>query len=520
MLNMKMNMKRTLVIQTNKKEIILAMVQKGKLSEVYFHCNKTNETNTMIGDIYLGLIKNTDDSLKAAFINIGSVKDAFLHYYDLGLQFKCLLEFLSIKNFNYLSQVYYHLEEFTINWDLNKTIQSNTKILVQVTKESISNKGPKLTTEISLSGKFLVLIPYVEKIYVYQRDRYYKKRKLFIYFFKTIQPNFFGIIVKKGALNKKYEILKTDFIYLTNKWRSLLTKLKTNNPPSILMKNIYPSYYIFKFLYNVTYIICDNQSLCEEMINYIYSLQPNKFDIIKYYYDEIVPIFEKYRIEKQMKMSLGQNIPLIFGAYLIIDHTEALHVIDVNTGAVEEINHKKKILDINLIAATEISRQLKLRDIGGIIVIDFIDMLEIEHSKNLFEHLKIIMKNDTAKYKILSPSKFGITQIIRERVRHEFNFQNEEKNPNNPKYKKIESPIEHVYRIESILQKGMNTGKKWILHIHPFISAYMKIGYPSLQQKWFIKFKKWIKIIPRYSFKYLEYQVIDKENNIIFLYKN
>lgn len=510
-------MKRYLVIQTNKKEIIIAILQKGKLSEVYFHCN---ETNTMKGDIYLGLIKNTDDSLKAAFINIGSVKDAFLHYYDLGLQLKCLLEFFSIKTFNYLSQVYYHLEEFPINWYLNKTIQSNTKILVQITKESISNKVPKLTTEISLAGKFLVLIPYVEKIYVSQGIRDYKKRKLFIYFFNPIHPSYFGIIVKKGALNKKYEVLKTDFIYLTNKWRSLLTKLKTNNPPSILMRNIDTSYYILKYLYNVTSIICDNQDLCEEMSDYISTIQPNKFYIIKHYSDEIIPLFDKYGIEKHMKMSLGKNIPLIFGAYLIIDHTEALHVIDVNTGSVEEINHKKKLLDINLIAATEIYRQLKFRDIGGIIVIDFIDMLEIEHSKNLFEHFKVVMKNDTAKYKILPINKFGLIQLTRERVRHEFNYQNEEKNPNNPKYKKVESPIEHVYRIESILQKVMNTGKKCILHIHPFIAAYLKTGYPSLQQKWFIKFKKWIKIIPRYSFKYLEYKVIDNDNNIIFLYKN
>lgn len=511
-----MKIKRYLVLQTNKKEIIFAIILKGKLSELYFH---TNETNTMIGDIYLGLIKTTDNRLKAAFINIGSVKDAFLNYYDLGLQFKCLLEFLSIKNFNFLSQVYYHLVEFPYNWNLNKHFFSKTKILIQITKESISNKGPKLTTEIFLSGKYLVLFPYVEKIYVSQKIKDYKKRKRFIYFFNTIKPSGIGIIVKKGALNKKYEVLKTDLIYLTNKWRSLLTKLKTNTPPALLMRNIDTSYYILKHLYNVTSIICDNKDLCEEMSDYISTIQTNKYDIIKHYSDEIVPIFEKFGIEKHMKMSLGKNIPLINGANLVIDHTEALHVIDVNTGTIEEINHKNYILDINLIAATEISRQLKLRDIGGIIVIDFIDMLEIEQSKDLFDHLKVEMKNDTAKYKILPISKFGLIQLTRERVRHEFNFQNEEKNPNNPKYKKVESPLEHVYKIESILQKVMNTGKKCILHIHPFISAYLKAGFPSLQQKWFIKFKKWIKIIPRYSFKYLEYKIIDKDNNMISIYK-
>jgi ribonuclease G len=174
-------MNRYVVIQTNKKEIIITIIQKKKLSEVYFHCN---DSNIMIGDIYLGLIKNTDDSIKASFINIGSVKDAFLHYYDLGLQLKCLLSFLYIKNFNYLSQIYNHLEELstTENWYLNKILQSNTKILVQITKESISNKGPKLTTEICLAGRFLILIPYIEKIYLSQRIIDFKKRKQLFFF--------------------------------------------------------------------------------------------------------------------------------------------------------------------------------------------------------------------------------------------------------------------------------------------------------------------------------------------------
>jgi len=506
-----MIMKKYFVIQTNKKERIIAILQKKQLSEIYFHCN---DAITMIGDIYLGLIKNTDDNIKAAFINIGSVKDAFLHYYDLGLQFKCLLEFSSVDNFAYLSQIYYHLDELPVieKIDLNKKLQLNTKILVQITKESISNKGPKLTTEISLSGKFLILFPYVEKIYVSQKIRNHKKRKRLIFFFKTIQPSSFGIIVRRVALNQKDAILTADLIFLTKKWRSLLTKIKTNNYPARLMRNMDSSYFFLRYLYNVTSIICDNQGLCEEMSVYSTTFQQNKIDIIKYYTDEIVPIFEKYGIEKYIKMFIGNNVSLVHGAYLVIDHTEALHVIDVNTGTVEE----KKILDINLIAATEISRQIKLRDIGGIIVIDFIDMLELEQSKDLYSHFKEVMKNDTAKYKILPTNKLGLIQLSRERVRHEFSFQSSEKNPNNSKYKKVESPIEHIYRIEAMLKKWKN----YTIHTHPFLAAYIKKGFPSLQQKWFIKFKKWIKIIPRYSFKYLEYKIIDKDNNIVYFYNN
>lgn len=504
-------MKRYFVIQTNKKEIIIAILQKRNLSEIYFHCNNTN---TIIGDIYLGLIKNTDDNIKAAFINIGSVKDAFLHYYDLGLQFKCFLEFSYIEHFNYLLQVYSHLKEFPIteNFDFQKKIQINTKILVQITKESISNKGPKLTTEISLSGKFLILFPYVEKIYVSQKIRDYKKKNRLIFLFKTIQPSYFGIIVRRVALNQKEKVLSADLIFLTKKWRNLLTKGKKNNSPALLMRNIDPAFYFLRNLYNVTSIICDNQNLCEEMRVYLSTFQQKDLNIIKYYSDEIVPIFEKYGIEKWIKMFIGNNISLIHGAYLVIDHTEAVHVIDVNTGIVEEKNN----LDLNIIAATEIYRQIKLRDIGGIIVIDFIDMLELEHNKDLYYHFSELMKNDNAKYKILPPNNFGLLQLTRERVRREFNFKSEEKNPNNSKYKKVDSPIEHIYRIESILQKGKN----YILQTHPFIAAYIKKGFPSLQQKWFFKFKKWIKIIPRYSFKYLEYKIIDKDNNIVYFYKN
>ncbi len=499
-------MKRSFVIQNNKKERVIAILQKRHLSEIYFHCIDANTTNTMIGDIFVGIIKNTDDNIKAAFINIGSVKDAFLQYYDLGLQFKCLLKF---KNFNYLSDVFSHLEEFLIT---EKNPNINTKILVQLTKKSISNKCPKLTTEMTLSGKYLILLPFGNKIFFSQKIKDYKKRKRLILFFKTIQPSYFGIIVRRVALNQKDEVLMADLIYLKKKWRSLFTKFKSKIYPSRLMRNLDPAFYLLRNLYNVTSIICDNQDLCEVMSVYFSTFQQNKFDIIKYYSDEIVPIFEKYGIEKYIKMNIGNNISLIDGAYLVIDHTEALHVIDVNSGTVEEKNK----LEINLIAATEIYRQIKLRDLGGIIVIDFIDMLELDHSKELYSHFSEVMRDDTAKYKILPPNKFGLLQITRERVRHEFSFQSSEKNPNNYKYKKVESPIEHIYRIETILQIGGNC----ILHTHPFLAAYIKKGFPSLQQRWFFKFKKWIKIYPRYSFSYLEYKILDKKNNIIFFYKN
>lgn len=276
--------------------------------------------------------------------------------------------------------------------------------------------------------------------------------------------------------------------------------------------------FILKSLFNedesedLTSIICDDDNLCDDMDPYISRIYPSQTGIIKYYREKEIPIFDQFGIESQMKISLGKHVTLGNGAYLIIEHTEALHVIDVNSGITQhkQIKYKNVALYVNILAATEISRQLRLRDMGGLIVVDFIDLVESHHRKKLSEHLKVAMKNDKAKYKILPTSRFGLIQLTRQRVRTELNLETYEKNPS----KNIEAPVSSLSRIEYVFEFLVTENiKKITLHTHPFIAAYLQHGWPSKQQKWVLRYKKWIQIIQRYSFKYLEYKILSSDKN-------
>ena len=206
------------------------------------------------------------------------------------------------------------------------------------------------------------------------------------------------------------------------------------------------------------------------------------------------------------------------GSYLVIEHTEALHVIDVNSGnrSSSAKNQEESALEVNLIAATEIARQLRLRDMGGIIVVDFIDQNKADNRKKLFNHLKSEMKEDRAKHKILPPSKFGLIQITRQRVRPEMNIKTREENPSGTEGNEVEAPIVLIDKISEEIERLLNKGENNInLNIHPFIAAYLEKGYPSVRLKWYFKHKTWIKIVPRDAYKYLEYRFLDENGKSI-----
>ena len=237
-------------------------------------------------------------------------------------------------------------------------------------------------------------------------------------------------------------------------------------------------------------------------------------------YQSNIPIFEKHGIERQIKTSFGRTVSMAKGAYLIIEHTEALHVIDVNSGnrSNKAKNQEDTALEVNLISATELARQLRLRDMGGIIVVDFIDMNRAEHRKKLFNHLRDEMKDDRAKHKILPPSKFGLIQITRQRVRPELKIKTREENPNGINGQEVEAPIGILEKISHDLEELLKKDyKKLTLNTHPFIAAYLTKGFPSIRSKWFFEHKKWVNILPRDAYTYLEYHFFDKNGNKIEL---
>lgn len=515
-------MNKELIIRSGSSKVDFALLKDGKLIELHKEENSTsNQFN--VGDIFLAKIRKTVPGLNAAFVNVGYEKDAFLHYHDLGPKVTSLLKFVKrvstgkLKDFNLKNFPFE--EEIDKDGSINDALKSNQSILVQIVKEPISTKGPRLSSELSIAGRYIVLVPFSDRVSVSQKigDREEKTRLKKLV--QSIKPKGFGIIVRTVAEGKKVAELDKDLQNLLNKWTAMCKKLHRAEHPSTVLSEMNRASSILRDLFNdsFTAIHVDDESLYEQIRETVQRIAPKKESIVKLYKSQ-TPIFERYGIERQIKTSFGQTVSTTKGAYLVIEHTEALHVIDVNSGnrSNKAKSQEDTALEVNLIAATEVARQLRLRDMGGIIVVDFIDMSNAENRKTLFQHLKDEMADDKAKHKILPPSKFGLVQITRQRVRPEMTIKTLEKNPNGQNGAEVEAPIVLIQKINSELDRLINKGyKKITLNAHPFIAAFLTKGIPSIRSKWFFEHKKWIKILPRDAYTYLEYHFYDKDGNEI-----
>ena len=504
-------MNKELIIRSSSSKVDFALLNDGKLIELHKEENSENQFN--VGDIFLAKIRKTMPGLNAAFVNVGYEKDGFLHYHDLGPKIPTLLKFVKsvstgkLKDFN-LSNFPFE-NEIEKDGSVNDALKSNQSILVQVVKEPISTKGPRLSSELSIAGRFIVLVPFSDRVSISQKieDKAEKSRlKKLVH---SIKPKGFGVIVRTVAEGKKTAELDKDMQNLLSKWTAMCKKLHKAELPSTVLSEMNKTSSILRDLFNDSFsaIHVDDKALYGQIKETVQRIAPKKESIVKLHQSD-VPIFEKYGVERQIKTAFGQTVSSSKGTYLVIEHTEALHVIDVNSGnrSNKSKNQEGTALEVNIIAATEVARQLRLRDMGGIIVVDFIDMSSPENRKQLFQHLKDEMASDKAKHKILPPSKFGLIQITRQRVRPEVKIKTLEKNPNDKSGAEVEAPIVLIQKITSELDRILSKGpKKVVLHVHPFIAAFLTQGFPSIRSKWFLEHKKWIKILPRDAYTYLEY---------------
>ena len=392
---------------------------------------------------------------------------------------------------------------------------------MQIIKEPISTKGPRISSELSIAGRYLVLVPFSNRISVSQKIDTNEEKERLKRLVKSIAPKGFGVIIRTVAKGKKVAELDKDLQTLHDRWIAMCKKLHRATYPSKVLDEMNKSSLILRDLFNDTFtsIVVDDETLYYQLKEYVQEIAPKQESIVKLHKDES-PIFEKFGVERQIKTSFGQNVSMAKGAYLVIEHTEALHVVDVNSGnrSSKSNNQEDTALEVNLIAATEIARQLRLRDMGGIIVVDFIDLGSAENRKKLFDHLRDEMKDDRAKHKILPPSKFGLIQITRQRVRPEMTIKTREKNPNNSNGAEIEAPILIVNKIAEDLELILKKGHKNVrLNAHPFIAAFLNKGLYSFRNKWIWQYKQWIKINPRDAYTYLEYHFTDKNGKNINL---
>ncbi len=515
-------MNRELIVRSSSDAVDFALLKEGKLTELH---KEEDNNDFSVGDIFLAKVRKPVTGLNAAFVNVGYEKDAFLHYHDLGPQLSTMVKFIKQVSIGKLRD--YSLKNFPLEKDIDKhgsindVIKSNQSLLVQIVKEPISTKGPRISSELSLAGRYLVMVPFSERVSVSQKIGSKEEKDRLKRLVKSIKPKGFGVIIRTVAEGKKVAELDKDLENLLNKWSAMCKKLYKAPTPSKVLVELNRASSILRDVFNDSFtgIQVDDVTLYNQIKDYVLEIAPGKESIVKLY-DSTVPIFEKFGIERQIKTSFGRTASMSKGAYLIIEHTEALHVIDVNSGnrSNKAKNQEDTALEVNMLSASEIARQLRLRDMGGIIVIDFIDMVKAPHRRKLFDHLRDEMKDDRAKHKILPPSKFGLVQITRQRVRPEMNIKTTEEDPNRAGLE-VEAPIVLIDKINVDLErllKGPKKDSKITLNIHPFIAAYITKGFPSIRSKWFMEHKKWIKIQPRDAYTYLEYRFKDKDGKTIY----
>ena len=510
--------KTELIIRSNSSDIDFALLRDGRLVELH---NETLDNKFSVGDIFLAKVKKTLSGLNAAFVNVGSEKDAFLHYHDLGPQLSSLKKYtqqvVSGKRKDYTLKNFHFEKDINKNGKIDDAIKSGQNLLVQVVKEPISTKGPRISSELSIAGRYLVLVPFSDRVSVSQKITNTKEKERLKRLAQSIKPKGFGVILRTVAKDIKVAELDQDLQNSLQRWINMCKQLPKAQAPKKVLSELNRASSILRDIFDESFssIITNDPSLHQEIVEYLGRIAPEKVSIAKQYTSR-VPIFDFYGIEKQIKASFGKTVSMKKGAYLVIEHTEALHVVDVNSGnrSNKANSQADTALEVNLIAASEIARQLQLRDMGGIIVVDFIDMHTAEHRKKLYDFMRDEMKMSRTKHKVLPPSKFGLIQITRQRVRPERNIKTKEENPN--KNGEVEAPIVLIDKIEYDLKKLLEEDKKdVVLHVHTFVASHLTKGLNSIQMQWFLKYKKWIKIIPREAFLYLDYKFFDKKNKLI-----
>ena len=506
-------MNKELIINSLTSEVEIALVENNKLVEI--HKQKTSNSFN-VGDIYLAKVNKLMPGLNAAFLDIGKRKDAFLHYTDLGPKLPSVIE--------YTKQILNKTPGYNIHgMDLTKEIQKNGKIqdvmdkktllLVQILKEPISTKGPRLSCEITIPGRYLVLTPFSNAVTISKKIVNPDERKRLQVLIESIKPQNFGIIARTAAEGHKVADLHDEITALELKWQTIQDNIdEAKGPRKVLSEADKTTSILRDFLTDdYHHIAVNDKEIYSNIKSFMSNIAPDKLKIVEHYTGKL-PIFEHYGINKQIKASFGKTATMNSGAYLVIEGTEAMHVIDVNSGpkmSKSEMNNTA--LTVNIEAADEICRQLRLRDIGGLIVIDFIDMKNPDHKKALNNRMIELMEKDRAQHTILPLSKFGLMQITRERVRQALTINSDETCPTCNGSGKVQPTILLTDEIERDLIYLLTNKSisKVNLSVHPYVYAYLMKGFINIRVKWYFKHKKWVNIRQNSNFALTEYRFYD-----------
>lgn len=511
-----------MIIDVRPKDIAIALLEDKNLVE---YQDEPRSASFSVGNIYVAKVRKLMPGLNACFVDVGFEKDAFLHYLDLGSQFnsyeKYLKQVQSDRKKLFPISKASRLPDMKKDGSVQTTLKVGQEVMVQIVKEPISTKGPRLTCELSFAGRYLVLIPFNDKVSVSSKVKKSEERTRLKQLIQSIKPKNFGVIVRTSAEGKRVAELDMELKILLKRWEDAITKVqKTTARPQVIFEETGRAVALLRDLFNPTYdgIYVNDEEILGQVKDYVGLIAPDKVNIVKKYTGQ-VPIFDNFNVTKQIKSAFGKTVNYKRGAYLIIEHTEALHVVDVNSGnrTRSENGQEANALEVNLGAADELARQLRLRDMGGIIVVDFIDMNLAEDRQLLYERMCKNMQKDRARHNILPLSKFGLMQITRQRVRPAMDVNVEETCPTCFGRGKIKSSILFTDQLESKIDQLVNKIgiKKFYLHVHPYVAAYINQGLVSLKRKWQLKYGLGVNIISSQKMAFLQYEIYDRKGNYI-----
>ena len=502
---------KDLIVDVNSAEVSIALMENHRLIEL--NKESSHGHTFSVGDVYLGKVKKILPALNAAFVDIGDEKEAFVHYLDLGLNFKAFDEFVKRLNQNTVPKdVFSSIKLGPIlekEGRIENVLSQGQMVVVQIVKEPISTKGSRLTAEISLAGRNIVLLPFAEKVSVSQKISSKEEKRRLESLVKNILPKNYGAIIRTAAEGKNAAVLDAELRALIEKWESSWEKLAKSKSVQLLFTEYSKTTTILRDLLNDSFsnIYVNDEAVYEEIRKYISLISPDQEKIVRLYKDS-APIFDHFEVTRQIKSSFGKVVPIKQGAYLVIEHTEALHVIDVNSGTrAKNKEQEQNTFDVNCYAAEEIARQLRLRDMGGIVIVDFIDMESNEHKNALFKHMQELMQPDRAKHNVLPLTKFGLMQITRQRVRPAIEINTTEVCPVCHGTGKITSSVVIDEAIERrlayyVAEKNI---RSFVLKVSPILGAYLSRGvFSSIVGKWKAKYKCKIKLVEITDFTVLQ----------------
>ncbi len=513
------------IVDVQPKEVSIALLEDKKLVEFQ---KEGRAEQFSVGNIYLAKVHKLMPGLNACFVNVGYGRDAFLHYLDLGINYNALSKYLELTGDNGKTVALTKVASQPIlekEGSIQNTLKAGDEVLVQIAKEPISTKGPRLTCDISFAGRFIVLVPFGDKVSVSTKIKSGSERSRLKQLMHSIKPKGFGVIIRTVAEGKRAGELDAELKILLARWENTIKKVRDARSgkqklPLLCYEETSRTVGLLRDLFNPSYenIYVNDKDTFNEISDYVSLIAPDRKHIVKMY-TGAVPIFDNFSVTKQIKSGFGRIVTYNRGAYMIIEHTEALHVVDINSGnrSKSTDGQEANALEVNLGAADELARQLRLRDMGGIIVVDFIDMAQAESRQKVYERMVENMKSDRARHNILPLSKFGLMQITRQRVRPAMDVKVEETCPTCDGTGKIKSSLLFTDALEGKIQLLVNKLgiKKFRLHVHPFVAAYINQGVISLGRRWKMKYSMGLKVVPNQSLSYLQYVFYDAKGEEI-----